>query len=71
MDRFKLETGVVTIDYLHVEPGKRYYIIAYGREGFETTPPTAKVLAAKRTSSGATIKSTILLALVFLISTVM
>ena len=71
MDRFKLETGVVTIDYLHVEPGKRYYIIAYGVQGSETTPPAAKVVAVERPGSGNKIGSSFLLILVLLVLALM
>jgi len=72
VDSFKLETGVVTIDYLHVEPGKRYYIVAYGVQGSEATPPTAKVIAVNRPgSSGSKIISSLVPILVLLILTLM
>lgn len=42
VDRFKLDTAVVTLDYLEVKPGKRHYLVAYGVDGSSTTPPNMK-----------------------------
>lgn len=42
MDRFKLDTPVVTIEYLEVKPGKRHYLVAYGVDGSSVAPPGMK-----------------------------
>lgn len=42
VDRFKLDTPVVVLDYLEVKPGKRHYIVAYGVDGSSVTPPGMK-----------------------------
>ena len=42
VNSFKLDTSVVTLDYLEVKPGKRHYLVAYGVHGSVTTPPRMK-----------------------------
>lgn len=66
VDRFKLDTPVVIIDYLEVKPGKRHYLVAYGVDGSSVVPPSMKevTLATSVDSSGSenvTIFSVILL----------
>jgi len=42
VDRFKLDTAAVTLEYLEVKPGKRHYLVAYGVDGSSSTPPNTK-----------------------------
>lgn len=45
VNSFKLDTPVVTLDYLEVKPGKRHYLVAYGVHGSSITPPVMKEAA--------------------------
>ena len=71
MDRFKLDTPVVTIDYLEVKPGKRHYLVAYGVDESSIAPPGMKEVVRVTTdgSSGGrsvTITFSVLLSLLIL-----
>ena len=59
MDRFKLDTPVVTIEYLEVKPGKRHYLVAYGVDGSSVAPPGMKEVRATTVDSSGSSSSII------------
>ena len=68
VDRFKLDTAVVTIEYLAVKPGRRHYLVAYGVDGSSIASPSMKEVVQATTvdssgSSSVTITLSVLLLL--------
>ena len=67
MDRFKLDTPVVTIEYLEVKPGKRHYLVAYGVDGSSVAPPGMKEVVRATTVDSSGSSSIITYTLSFLL----